>query len=479
MRDTILFGKYQLCRTIGKGQVGTVYLARHLGLGEYRAIKRVAKVDSCYNAFRREALLLKSLHHPGIPMVYDLEEDETYCYLIEEFLEGESISALVKRQGNLTGNMVIRYGIQICDLVHYLHSAGTEPILYLDLQPNNLMLCHETIKMVDFGCADYLSQANRSTLRYGTLGCAAPEQYTREPLDEKTDVYAIGVLLFYLATGHLPEKSNCAGLVDRDLALGRGLHAVIRDCLSGRKGRVASALEVKRRLERLIKLEPWRFQNDSLPSLILSFAGSESNTGSTHLALGLSACLWKWGIPNLYEEHNNSGHSTIMAERAHSLPDSAGICHVGRWAIRPDYGPQVRFEIVPGYPVIIRDYGSIKGNAALSKNAAGRQRFVCVCGGKAYDTRETQKAVYAFREIAQVTGLVYNFPERNFRPERFGGEPFLCCLAAPYFEDAGKPGREAEKFFKQLWDKLTETKGVEQQTAFYQRAKIFFMKKKP
>ena len=59
MRDTILFGKYQLCRTIGKGQVGTVYLARHLGLGEYRAIKRVAKADSCYNAFRREVLLLK------------------------------------------------------------------------------------------------------------------------------------------------------------------------------------------------------------------------------------------------------------------------------------------------------------------------------------------------------------------------------------------------------------------------------------
>ena len=480
MRDTILFGKYLLCRTIGRGRTGTVYLARHLGLGEYRAIKQVAKADSCYEAFRQEALLLRALHHPGIPRVYDLEEDETYCYLIEEFLEGESISALVRRQGNLTGNMVIRYGIQICDLVHYLHSAGPEPILYLDLQPNNLLLCRETIKLVDFGSADYLSQANQAKIRCGTPGCAAPEQYTREPLDERTDVYAIGVILFYLATGHLPEKTAwSAGLADRNLALGRGLRAVIRDCLCERRNRAASALEVKQRLERLVKLEPWIFQNDSLPSLVLSFAGSGANTGATHLALGLSACLWRWGIPNLYEEHDHSGHSIAMAEASHCVPDRAGICRIRRWAVRPDYGPQVQFEPVSGYAVIIRDYGSIRERLSFSKNVLCRQRFICVCGGKAYDIRETKKTVRAFQEMARDTALIYNFSDHSLNLGRTSEEPFLCCLEAPYFEDAGCPGRDAEKFFRQLWDKLTEKEGGEPRAIFHQRIKSLFMKRRP
>ena len=478
MRDTILFGKYQVCRTIGKGRTGTVYLARHLGLGEYRAIKQVAKADPCCSTFRQEALMLKTLCHPGIPMVYDLEEDETYCYLIEEFLEGESISALIKRQGNLTGNMVIRYGIQICDLVNYLHSAGTEPILYLDLQPNNLLLCHETIKMVDFGCADYLSRANQAAVRYGTPGCAAPEQYTREPLDERTDVYAIGVLLFYLATGHLPEEADLRTCADWDLALGRGLGRIIRDCLAVRRARVKSALEVKMRLERLVKLEPWLFQNDSLPSLILSFAGSGRNVGVTHLALGLSACLWKWGIPNLYEERDSSGHSAILAERCGALPDSEGVCRIGVWAVRPDYGPQARFRNTCSYPVVIRDYGSVEEHLEMLKRADEKQKFICICGGKPYDVKENQKAMLLFQETVKGIGLIYNFSDGACRTEKTLNEALAWQLAAPYFPNAGKPGKEAELFLKKLWGKLAKEKEGERGRAFYKKIKTFFMEKK-
>lgn len=74
--DTVLFGKYRLCRILGTGRLGTVFLAVHLGLFEYRAIKRVQKSSLEYDQFRREALILKELRHPGIPIVYDIEEDE-------------------------------------------------------------------------------------------------------------------------------------------------------------------------------------------------------------------------------------------------------------------------------------------------------------------------------------------------------------------------------------------------------------------
>ena len=87
---------------MGNGRSGTVYLAYHIELEEYRAVKIVPKSIADYDTFRKEALFLKTLRHPGIPIVYDVEEDTGYSYLIEEYLEGESLYALVKRMGSLS-----------------------------------------------------------------------------------------------------------------------------------------------------------------------------------------------------------------------------------------------------------------------------------------------------------------------------------------------------------------------------------------
>lgn len=92
IENTVLFEKYQLIRTLGQGQRGTVYLAYHQELKEYRAIKQVPKSSAGYEQFKREALLLTSLSHPGIPLVYDLEEDCSSSYLIEEYLEGDTLT---------------------------------------------------------------------------------------------------------------------------------------------------------------------------------------------------------------------------------------------------------------------------------------------------------------------------------------------------------------------------------------------------
>lgn len=476
--DAILFGKYQLCRMIGKGRTGTVFQARHLGLGEYRAIKRVAKADVGYEEFRREALVLKELRHPGIPIVYDLEEDETYCYLVEEFLEGESLNALVKRQGGLTGNMVIQYGIQICDLVHYLHSVGNEPILYLDLQPNNLLLCHGSVKLVDFGSAAFLPQANEAGERRGTPGCAAPEQYTGEPMDERTDIYAIGVLLLFMAFGKLPEEKEGA-LNDWDLVLGRGLARLARDCMNRRAARPASALEVKRRLEELVDVEPPAPQKDSLPSLILSIAGSAPNVGATHLAMGLSACLWKWGIPNLYQERNPSGCAMAMAQWRGAGPDSAGVCEVGPLAVRPEYGPQVRLKENCGFPVVLRDYGEdfYRAAAETRREEACAARALCVLGGKPWDEGENRRAVSAFSEAGLF--VIYNFTVRGYQPARPRNLGPERCMAMPWFPEPLRPTREAERFFRELWDRLTEKKGDDRPGIFLRRDKMFWKKKKP
>jgi serine/threonine-protein kinase len=93
--STILSEKYQLYRIFGTGRAGTIFLAVHLGLEEYRAIKRSPKSFLNFDRFRGEVLALKEHQHPGIPIVYNVEKDESNSYLIEEYLEGESNKTIV------------------------------------------------------------------------------------------------------------------------------------------------------------------------------------------------------------------------------------------------------------------------------------------------------------------------------------------------------------------------------------------------
>ena len=127
-----------------------------------------------------------------------MEEDTGYSYLIEEYLEGESLYALVKRLGSLSVKAAADLGIQICRIIQFMNSAEN-PILYLDLQPKNLLVCNGILRLTDFDHAQYASDAAAFGERYGTIGFAAPEQYTGEPLDCRTDVYAIGALLYFMS----------------------------------------------------------------------------------------------------------------------------------------------------------------------------------------------------------------------------------------------------------------------------------------
>ena len=228
--EHVLFGKYRLCRKLGSGRSGTVYLAYHMELEEYRAMKIVPKTMADYDTFKREALFLKTLRHPGIPLVYDVEEDLDNSYLVEEYLEGESLYALVKRLGSLSMKTTVDLGIQVCRLIHFMNTSEN-PILYLDLQPKNLLVCNGIIRLIDFDHAQYAEDITAFGERYGTAGFAAPEQYGNESLDCRTDVYAIGALLFFMSRGKTPGKQGNIA----EQGENRNLNRIIRGCMAERK----------------------------------------------------------------------------------------------------------------------------------------------------------------------------------------------------------------------------------------------------
>lgn len=397
VEGTVLFGKYKICRVIGRGRSSTVYLAEHLGLEEYRAIKRVPKGDG---ERLYEASVLKNLKHPGIPVIYDLEEDSNYYYLIEEYLDGESLYACLEREGSLTKARRISYGIQLCQIIFYLHSFETYPILYLDLQPHNLLICQGTLKLIDFDQAVSANAAKRLRKRCGTRGFAAPEQYTDEPLDVRTDIYAIGALLFYMGTGHAPGEAagagkSCGSMAGRTSAGRDGLDAVTERCLrQNREERFQSVREVQ---EALSELRAGAFSENQIPLLKAAVVSSSHGMGVTHVSFCAASYLLSQGYLCLIRERNDSGAVLKMAASRNLLPDDYGIYHMDEWLVQPEYGPNVRLE-KPQTDAVIEDLGTGL-QTVLDEDY---DLILLLCGAKDWELEDTISSV---RVLAQKKNL--------------------------------------------------------------------------
>lgn len=452
---TILFGKYRLDRMIGTGRTGTVWLAVHLGLDEYRAIKQVSKAIVAYEAFRREALILKSLRHPAIPIVYDLEEDQEFLYLIEEYLKGISLYTLMERQGVMQEAEAVHYGVQICRLVEFLHSQDEKPILYLDLQPNNLIICGSIVKIVDFGQAAYAGQSAPSAERYGTVGCAAPEQYTTDlNLDTRTDIYAIGAVLSYMVNQTLPLGQHSHGTVSRELG------ALIARCMEpDREMRFSTAGELERQLLRLIRPGTQEISHSSknMPSLAAAVTGSRPGTGTTHLAIALCRHLNLCGWDTVYEEHNESGHVRCLADFYGVRPDGLGLYHMAGCRMKPWYGEAVSLD-EPGAAVVVRDYGT--DWAALKRDlGAGTVCVLMTAGGSPWQQRDCRRMLEALNPVQlKETGVRPVLVLRGLRSgvRAFtGGDKALMravkLFRSPAFDDPMKPGQDGTAFLKELW----------------------------
>jgi serine/threonine-protein kinase len=435
---------------LGTGRAGTVFLAVHLGLEEYRAIKRVPKSFLKFELLRREAFVLKELRHPGIPIIFDVEEDEFYSYLIEEYLEGESLFDLVKEQGHLSRELAISYGIQLAGIISYLHLAGPNPILHLDLQPKNLLLCHDTVKLIDFGLAASVEDANMPGERYGTVGCAAPEQYSKNGvLDERTDIYAIGAIIHYLFTGEFPKLPyKPASSMDTDLA------AVLKRCIKKEKEeRFSSAQELRERLGQLKNMGTAAKDRLQSSSLTIALAGSKSGAGTTHIGIGLSVYLRNHGYPNLFVEKNDSGMGTGLGDYAAAKRDLFGLMRYQGFIWRPYYGPGVKLK-EPPYKIRILDYGKSVDQALMGSPDA----VILVCDGSSWSRNSAFFSTEYVVKGHSSYGIVYNHVTRGTRIRLPDGTVPSRCLKAPYYPNPFKANAETGDFYKTLLEEILDIK---------------------
>ena len=217
--NTVLNGRYEIVRRIGGGGMGAVYLAKDRNLGDApRAVKEMveshldpAQHEKAIGDFKRESLLLTSLEHPSIPTIYDYFYDEALSrfYLVMKYISGGDLASRMRAAvgGRLDEKTVTDWGMQVADVLDYLHSRP-KPIIYRDLKPANLMIDGNTgrVMLIDFGIARWVTQQEKGVTAVGTMGYAPPELFSGR-VQPASDVYSLGATMFHLLTGSDPQDN--------------------------------------------------------------------------------------------------------------------------------------------------------------------------------------------------------------------------------------------------------------------------------
>lgn len=213
-------GRYQVEGFLGQGGTAEVYLARDEQTSRYVVVKRmkeaVAQVAELKKRFLMEARALMAVDHPAIVRILSIEEPpDAPPYLLLEALRGESLGDYLKKHEKLETDLLLRLVREIAHALESVHEAG---VVHRDIKPDNLFLVGpvddpDHVKVLDFGMARLADEEHDedSMSILGTAQYMAPEQILAEPVDARTDVYGLGVVLFRLATGHLPFDAKDSG----------------------------------------------------------------------------------------------------------------------------------------------------------------------------------------------------------------------------------------------------------------------------
>lgn len=258
---------YEILGYLQSGSGGAVYKAWHKRLKQEVVLKRIKKKSINMAVNRQEADILKNLRHTYLPQVLDFITIDDEIYTVMSFIPGRSFKELLEGGVSFTQNQLIRWGMQLCSAMNYLHSQKP-PVIHGDIKPANIMLTPEgNICLIDFNISFYLD--GTTVLGY-TEGYSSPEQHiialdsksSRDlpkyrKINEKSDIYSAGATLFHLATGRRPPRNGRYSAEDETVLKGcvsEAFASVILKAMNyAPEHRFKSALEMFRALQGIYK----------------------------------------------------------------------------------------------------------------------------------------------------------------------------------------------------------------------------------
>lgn len=229
----VIAGKYRVMEELGRGAYGVVFRAEQIGLGRSVALKTLLPAAflqlDIVQRFHREAQLISTLDHENIIKLYDYGMDESLLYMAVEYVEGRTLGDLIKEEAPLEAEKVHEVMGQLLSALDYAHEHG---IVHRDLKPDNILLlksrpeegvAEEVVKVLDFGIAKLVrgDQENNNPLKtltqdgtvLGTPHYMSPENIVGDSVDHKTDLYAVGIILYEMLTGTHPFEAQSPSAV--------------------------------------------------------------------------------------------------------------------------------------------------------------------------------------------------------------------------------------------------------------------------
>jgi len=290
---------YQIESKIGSGGMGAVYLARHAQTGQRAAVKvltpALAQDPEFVERFGREVGILKQLENPHIVRVFESGIDGGQYFYAMEYVAGETLMNLLRRERRLPWQQAIDISVQICQALKAAHDAG---VIHRDLKPSNLMITEEgKVILTDFGVAQVFS-GSRLTVTGGVVGTAeymSPEQGQGRRVTKQSDLYSLGAVMYTMVTGRPPFTGNTVveviqkhnyGLFDRPGLYAPGLPARVEETIcrlleKDPARRFPDAFVLLRHLQKLLRMEE---QTRGIPAAVTLTGDGHSDAGDSTVA---------------------------------------------------------------------------------------------------------------------------------------------------------------------------------------------------
>lgn len=332
--------KYEEVKIIYESAASLVILVRHISLNQERIIKRIAKdtYTASDSGSMKEALILLNLRHPNIPILYDLEEDENYYYMVEEYIVGESMADYLYLHQSISHRELVRIAVELYDVLSYLHNLKV-PICYQDMKLEHIYISKGRIVLIDYGIATYLKGNEQSVC--ATISYASKAQLSGI-CDTSNDIYNTKMALKRIYDKSLEKKSL---KIERLLNVDNNLSA------DEEKSRwLAISSDINKEMKHL--------------DITVAVVGNDTGIGVSHIAISLTCYLNNTGLCAYYLDCDSNNIIERIMARDRSFHEQDNIiyhdCYKG---IRTP--GEAAADTIPPKGIYVKDYG---GDIASAKS---------------------------------------------------------------------------------------------------------------
>ncbi|MCR5144540.1 MAG: protein kinase [Lachnospiraceae bacterium] len=332
--------RYETVYTVYKSSATKIVLIREKKTDDIFILKRICKDSNlAFPNYFSEADLLQKLNYPTIPKVIDTYEDEKYVYIIEEYVEGESLKQYLQDHQKISRKEFFKLIKELCETFMYLHENPMGKILYLDLKPEHIYVEGSFTKLIDFGNA--CTESGNLVRQVGTIGYASPEQIKGEQVDGRSDIYAFGQII-----------KELSGYVDFNLKV---VFIPLIWSMT-RKDKAKRPENIRIVYDEICRFEKYFKKKEKVISKKIAVVGCDNGVGVTQVAISLVSYLNQAGYRAYYRDEAQGRTLEIMHINHRDWKVKDGIIYHDNFAGIIKMGAAIK-EIKSPEGILVEDYG--------------------------------------------------------------------------------------------------------------------------